>query len=192
MSGQVWQPWAKPARESRPAKLVQYSGNQNNFQPEFSPLALSGEMSGVFPMETTWNNMPSSDPVWNMPSTDPVWNMPAETYPISNDKEDEKVEESPKMSQDPNVFVPGAPTWRKSWTPMPGKKPGCFNRCKNRCGKGFGNEYGCRPSCRSGCNLKPNCGKAASKMVGNTMVSRNKVKSDQLLHYVSVWIKAAS
>ena len=74
-------------------------------------------------------------------------------------------------TQDPTVFVPGPPTWRKSWAPMPGKKPGCFNRCKNRCGAGYGNPGGCRASCRGGCNLRPSCGRNRGKMVGNTMVS---------------------
>lgn len=158
---QAWQqPWAQPARnqvESRPAKLVQYPGNVNNIQPDYSNKM--GDV-GVFPMESTWSNMPS---------TDPVWNMATEAYPTP-EKEANMVEKD-AVSHDPRKFVPGPPTWRKSWTPMPGKKPGCFNRCKNRCGKGFGNEYGCKPSCRSGCNLKPNCGsKAGGKMVGNTMV----------------------
>ena len=86
-------------------------------------------------------------------------------------QEDEEVKEGEEKSvQDPSVFMPGAPTWGKSWSPMPGQKAGCFNRCKNRCGFGFGKGYGCRPSCRGGCNLRPNCGRNPGKMVGNTMV----------------------
>ncbi len=67
-------------------------------------------------------------------------------------------------------WVAGAPTWRKSYTPLPGQT-GCFNKCRPNCRTAQPWGYGCQASCRSGCNLRPSCGlRGNAQVVGNTMV----------------------
>jgi len=197
LAGQTWQPWAREAAASTskenenvgaPARLQEFNPD-DLLKVQFSPSGtVQASQTGVFPIrepvrqqqlqQQPMNNM------WNQPAfqqQQPSWisNMPNPNYPVyypnrqsgEVKEEDQEVKEDEEKSvQDPSVFMPGAPTWGKSWSPMPGQKPGCFNRCKNRCGFGFGKGYGCRPSCRGGCNLRPNCGRNPGKMVGNTMV----------------------
>jgi hypothetical protein len=46
-----------------------------------------------------------------------------------------------------------APTWRRSFTPLPGQA-GCYNRCRPSCSNAWG---GCQPTCKSACNIQPRC-----------------------------------
>merc|ERR1712012_937247 len=197
LAGQTWQPWARKAAASTskenenvgaPARLQEFNPD-DLLKVQFSPSGtVQASQTGVFPIrEPVRQQQLQQQPMnsmWNQPAfqqQQPSWisNMPNPNYPVyypnrqsgEVKEEDQEVKEDEvKSVQDPSVFMPGAPTWGKSWSPMPGQKPGCFNRCKNRCGFGFGKGYGCRPSCRGGCNLRPNCGRNPGKMVGNTMV----------------------
>jgi len=150
LPGQTWQP-----------QLAEQIQNQHLSGQTWQPWAQPQNQNPVQPQQAAWNFNPNY-PVYykDVTQDDKVTDVVDEEFP--------QVEEA--TTQDPSVFVPGAPSWGKSWAPMPGKKPGCFNRCKNRCGAGYGNKYGCRASCRGGCNLRPTCGRAQGKMVGNTMV----------------------
>lgn len=59
------------------------------------------------------------------------------------------------------------PTWRRSFTPLPGQN-GCYNRCRPSCSNSYG---GCQTSCRSACNIRPSCPKRSDvQFAGSTMV----------------------
>jgi len=191
------EPVAEPAKLMNSQPMLGADFNPNDFQAEFSPSgSVKASQTGVFPISEpqpaqnqklsgqTWQPWAQqlAGQTWNQAPVQPqqAWNFNP-NYPVyyKDMTEDDKVtdvidedfsEGIETTTQDPTVFVPGPPTWRKSWAPMPGKKPGCFNRCKNRCGAGYGNPGGCRASCRGGCNLRPSCGRNRGKMVGNTMV----------------------
>jgi hypothetical protein len=67
-------------------------------------------------------------------------------------------------------WASGTPTWRKSYTPLPGQS-GCFNRCRPGCRQAYGAGYGCNPVCRASCNIRPTCGlQSNTQWSGNTMV----------------------
>ena len=194
LRGQTWQPWAQPGYGA-PAVTNQ---NERTMEVEYSPTgSVAASASGVVPLNNNWNSNWNVQASWgttnswnpryrNLPSrfSSNTWNMPAQPEPTFDGEDSQG--SSPDDTQNPSKFVPGPPSWRKSWAPIPGQT-GCFNRCKPRCGQGYGNNYGCRPSCRSSCNLKPTCGFSRPQYNGNAMVcpfaAANNVNNGQNWNY---------
>ncbi|TRY76454.1 hypothetical protein TCAL_02025 [Tigriopus californicus] len=110
----------------------------------------------MYPNQNQWNTLPAQN-TWNnyQPQSAPI----TSTSWLPNSD-----------NQASQTFVPGLPTWRKSYTPLPGKS-GCYNRCRPSCSTSYQAGFGCQPSCRSSCNVRPSCGaRGQVNWKGNTMV----------------------
>ncbi len=107
-------------------------------------------------------------PVWAQP-TPSQWTYPRDAKEDAND-DDQPVKEV--VSNALNSWTSGEPTWRRSYTPLPGQS-GCYNRCRPRCGFQSNGPptFGCKPTCSAACGLRPSCGRFGSVgWAGNTMV----------------------